>query len=113
MLIDEHCTKTMKRVLNNSNHPLTRKLSTNLKAKFKFRHPIPKTATYANSFVPKYLAAVRDGTIDLYKCSSTTKNKFTSNYNKQSKGEAKQRCHICGKEYLRVKTHISRMHKSV
>jgi hypothetical protein len=111
-LIDEHCTKTMKRVLTNSNHPLTRKLSSNLKAKFKFRHPIPKSAAYSNSFVPKYLAAVRDGTVDLYKCGNTTKNKMTNNPLIASKETAKQRCHICNKEFIRVKTHISRMHKN-
>ena len=112
-LIDDHCTKTMKRILTNSNHPLTRKLNSNLKAKFKYRHPIPKSAAYSNSFVPKYLAAVRDGTVDLYKCGTTTKNRVAINSLKVTKETAKQRCHICDKEFIRVKTHISRMHKNL
>jgi hypothetical protein len=79
----------MKRVLTNSNHSLTRKLSSNLKAKFKFRHPIRKSAAYSNSFVPKYLAAVRDGTVDLYKFGTTTKDRMANNSLKVSKETAK------------------------
>jgi hypothetical protein len=111
VIIDKHCTKTMKRALSNSTHPLTRQLSTsNLKAKFKFRHPIPNTTAYSNSFVPKYLAAVRGGTVDLYKCNKTTKNRLTNKHRKVPKNNIKQKCHICGKEFSRVKTHITKMH---
>ena len=107
-LIDDHCTKLMKRVLKNMEHPLYKKLYVdNLKSRFKFRCPIAKSKAYANSFVCKYLATVRNGATDLY---TSNGRKTTSPVRVTNK--PLQLCSKCNKAFKRLKTHETRAHQS-
>ena len=107
-LIDDHCTKLMKRVLKNMEHPLHKKLYVdNLNSRFKIRCPIAKSKEYANSFVCKYLATVRNGATDLY---TSNGRKTTSPVRVTNK--PLQLCSKCNKAFKRLKTHETRAHSS-
>jgi hypothetical protein len=83
--IDNICTRVMSRVLANNEHPITVKYkkqvlreSRSAKNGFVYRVPTCKTARYKNSFVPKYLRALRDGRSDLYTNAGEKKTVTTS-----------------------------------
>ena len=105
-LIDEHCTKTLSRMLADPTHPLLRIIpKAGVRAKFRFQPAIPKTTAYGQSFVQKHLRACRDGVINLY--SSKVKiGQITST--KLSKPTTK--CAAYGRNFINVKLHIKRSH---
>jgi hypothetical protein len=66
-LIDAQCTKLLKRILADAEHPLTAKIPrVTGTAKFKFKIAKARTVAYGKSFVQKYLKTIRDGVTGLY-----------------------------------------------
>lgn len=54
--IDTHCTNTMRKILSNEDHPLTKNLKKpDTRHSFKFIIKAARTTKYGNSFVQKYL----------------------------------------------------------
>jgi hypothetical protein len=70
--LDLVCINILKHIIADPMHPITAKLrpnnsNTRSAEKFPFIIPAGKTAAYTDSFLPKYLRSIRDGTSELYK----------------------------------------------
>jgi hypothetical protein len=67
-LIENTCTKLLKRILADENHPLTQKIPRvgRSKSSFVFKNNRARTTAYANSFVQKFIRFIRDGNDKLY-----------------------------------------------
>ena len=67
--IDTACLNLLIKILSETTHPLTMKLSVNLRATSinkKYIAPRANTEAYSNTFLQKYLRHLRDGCINLY-----------------------------------------------
>ena len=113
--IDTICANTLKRMLNDKDHPITAKLSVNSRANTierRFNTNIANTEQYKQSFLQKYLRYLRDGTSNLYlprslsnyNTSKATNNKEIATQTVEIK--PKQTCPHCKKSYKVLKLHI-------
>ena len=124
-LIDHHCTQLLKRMLSNENHPLNKiPYLTEWNERKGVKRIIQakaRNAPYRNSFVQKYIPAVRDGVQGLYtkqqnslnipasRCNTSDTPTKTANMNiKPSKPMIK--CEYCGNSYKGIMNHIRWQH---
>jgi hypothetical protein len=68
--IEHTCTNTIRRMIHNPDHPVSRKLAfvptRSTRGTFNFRLPIARTEKYNNSIVPWCVRLLRDGDAALY-----------------------------------------------
>ena len=85
-LIENSCVKLLKRILEDTNHPLTSKLPRvgRSNKSFTFTTRIARTVAYQNSFVQRYTRRIRDGCEDLYTTRKSAQAQ-TNNTNKTAK----------------------------
>lgn len=101
--IDKHCKKTMKRILNDEHHPITKGLETKpigrTRNQFPFVIPTCRLTARQNSFVQKYLRILESENFcpDWYKEKQVQEAAETDTTTKPASEAEQVRCDICGK----------------
>jgi len=118
-LIDDTCTKLLKRIIMDPTHPITSSMSftTSKRGVKKPKPNVAKSSKYANSFVQKYARTLRDGATNLYICNQLYhKSNITrcipparltpaSPVLTTTRNKARKDCPTCNKSFIRLDRH--------